>query len=470
MPADQQQGGGGGDNRPLRIPLATSIMARGESPSIDGRLVNAYAERIGQEEAWIYKRPGLTTYFNLGTTATGLGVFNWRGDLYSIWGTAIYKNGALLAGSIDSSGGPYTFSSILGATPTLFFHNTTHAYRYNGSIGVQSVAGGIPATLVPGQAYLDATTYVVTPGAVVQGSGLNDVSTWPALNNLIAQIEPDGAVACAKQLVYVVVFKQWTTEMFYDAANATGSPLGPVQGQKLNLGCAHAGTVAEIQGMLLWVSQVRNGGRSVMLMDQLAAQAVSTESVERILQAADFTMPVYSWTGKLDGHLFYGLTITASNITLVYDLKQKLWYEWADSNGNFFPIVSSTYVGGLPLFQHQTNGKLYILDATKGTDESTTFTTDVFTPPFEGGTRKRKVIGRMRLVGDKTPGNVLQVRVSDDDYKTFSNFRQVDMNTNDPYLGSCGTFRRRVWHIRQSTPTGGRILMALEPEMEVGDS
>lgn len=462
------QGPSGDDDRPIRIPLVTSVMARGESPGIDGRLVNAYAERVGQDEAWVYKRPGLQTYSSIGFNANGLGIFNWLGDVYAIWGSTIYKNNVVLGGVDGSSA--YTFSSTLGADPRLFFHNATHAYLYSPLAGLVPIAGGIPPVMVPGQAYLDATTYVFTPAAVVQGSGLNDTTTWPALNNLIAQIEPDAAVAMAKQLVYVVAFKQWSTEMFYDAGNATGSPLGPVQGQKLNFGCAHAGSVADVQGILLWVTQVRNGGRSVAMMDQLAAQMVSSESIDRLLQAADFTNSVYSWTAKIDGHLFYGVTMVSINLTLVYDLKQKLWYEWTDTAGNFFPIVSSTYSGNLPLLQHGSNGHIYTLNTSLGTDDGTTFTTDIYTPPWEAGTRKRKVIGRMRVVGDKTPGSVLQIRVSDDDYKTFTNFRSVDMNVNDPFLTACGTFRRRVWHIRQQSPIGGRILQALEPEIELGSA
>lgn len=466
MPADPQQSmGGTGDNRPVRIPLATDIRNRGESSAIDGRLINAYVEKVG-EDYWVYKRPGLTRFSSLGSAATGLGVFNWLGDIYAVWGTQLYKNNVAL-GAVDGSSA-YTFSSALGATPRLFLHNGTHAYFYSVTDGLVAVAGGIPANMVPGQAYLDATTYVVTPGATVQGSGLNDLTTWPALNNLIAQIEPDQAMAVAKQLVYVVVFKQWSTEMFYDAGNATGSPLGPVQGQKLNFGIRHAGTLGMISGVILWVNAIREGGMSVMLLDQLSAQPISTPNIDRLLQAANFTSPVYSWTGRVDGHMFYAVTLTSLNLTLVYDLKQQVWQEWTDTNGNFMPIVSSTYSGSVSLLQHASNGIIYSLDTQNGTDAGAMITTDIFTPPWEAGTRKRKVIGRMRVVGDMKAGNTLQIRVSDDDYQTFSNFRAVDMGQRDPFLTACGTFRRRIWHVRHTAPIPGRLVMVLEPEIETG--
>lgn len=465
MPRSQQDMG---DSRPVRIPLATTLGNRAHSSTTDGRLVNAYAEKVG-EDLWVYKRPTLKLFSSLGANAAGRGVFNWLGDIYAVWDGALYKNNVSV-GAVAATGGIYTFSSTLGGTPRLFLHNTTNGYRYDAAGGLVAVAGGLPASLVPGQAYLDATTYVVTPGATVQGSGLNDLTTWPALNNLIAQIEPDQAVAVAKQLVYVVVFKQWSTEMFYDAGNATGSPLGAVQGQKLNVGCVNAGTVADMSGTLLWVSQIRNGGMSVMLMDQLSAQPISSPNVERLLQTADFTGAVYAWAAKIDGHLFYGLSIANSNLTLVYDLKQQLWSEWTDANGNYFPITSSTFSGTSSIMQHASNGKLYTLDPLGGTDDGALVTTDIFTPPYDAGSRYKKTIGRLRFIGDQTPGNVLQLRVSDDDYKTFSNFRMVDMNITDPYLSACGSFKKRVFHIRQATATGGRLLMALEPELEMGEA
>lgn len=465
MPADQQASGTGGDNRPIRIPLVTSVVNRGQSPTIDGRLINAYAEKISQDETWIYKRPGLQLYSST-TPAIGRGIFNWLGDIYAVWGGNLYKNNVLI-GNVASAG-MYTFSSALGGTPRLFLHNQFNAYYWSSTDGLVPVAGGFPANVVAGQAFLDATTYVMTPQAVIQGSGINDLTTWPALNNLIAQIEPDQGVALAKQLVYVVAFKQWSTEMFYDAGNATGSPLGTVQGQKLNLGCRHPNTVVDLGGSLLWVSQIRNGGMSVMLMDQLSAQPVSTPNIERLLQATDWTQAVLAWAAKIDGHMFYGLTLTSINITLVFDLKQQLWYEWTDPNGNYFPIASGTFVDSRCLLQGQADGNIYVLNTQQPTDNGATITTDIYTPPWDAGTRKRKVIGRMRLIGDKTPGNMLQVRTSDDDFQSFSNFRSVDMNTKDPFLTACGTFRRRVWHIRQAMPVGGRLLVAIEPELELG--
>lgn len=459
------------DTAPTRIPLATSLQNRYEEASIDARIINGWVEQVAQDQTWVYTRPGLSVAVDNSSAASGLpalGVFNWQGDIYSVWGTKLFK-GTTQIGTVDDSSG-YTFSSILGSTPQLFLHNLTNGYYYDSTGGLQTISGSSwPTTMVPGQAYLDGTSYVMTDKALIQGSNINDLSTWPSLNNLFAQIEPDQGVALAKQLVYVVAFKQWSTEMFYDAGNSTGSPLGAVQGQKLNFGCRHPGSVAELSGMLLWASSTRNGGVNVMLMDQLTAKAVSTPQVDRLLQGADFSGPVYSWTARLDGHLLYTLTIQNSNLTLVYDVSQKVWYEWADVDGNFFPIYSATFLDGdKPLLQHLNNGYIYQLDLSVATDNGSRFTVDIYTPPFYGGTRRRKMMSALNIIGDKQPGSILQIRKSDDDFATWSNFREVDMGLNNPRLTGEGTFRRRVYHLRMASGIRQRI-MALEPELELGD-
>ena len=273
--------------------------------------------------------------------------------------------------------------------------------------------------------------------------------------------------------MYVIAFKQYSVEMFYDAGNATGSPLGSVPGQKLNYGIRHFGTLSDISGVLLWVDAIRSGGMSVRIMDQLTAQPCSTPPIERLLQAADrngyFNGPVYTWNAKIDGHMFYCLTIEGLNLTLVYDITQKLWYEWTAPNGGYMPIVASAYVGGQTLVQGKNDGNVYVLTTQAPSDNGSQFTCDVYTPEYDGGTYRRKVIDRMRIVGDVQPGNIIQIRTSDDDFLTWSPFRTVDMGQKAPTLANCGTFVRRVWHLRIKTNALGRFIKALEPEIELGD-
>lgn len=506
----------------------------------DARLINAFAEKAATGELHVYKRPGTAVHTTL--SGAGRGLYNWNGDIFAVFGSTLYKNGVSL-GAVAAAGGEFTFSSTLGETPTLFLKNTTNAYTYNTTDGLDAVVAsqtfsvtgdthsstlidgilpnttgfvadasvegsGIPSftyivtvdsasaitiseaatttlndtplvvttdgykgTTVPGQAYLDATTYVMDSSARIYGSELNDCTTWDALNNLIAQIEPDGGVALAKQLVYVIAFKEFSTEVFFDRANAVGSPLGPVQGAKVNYGCRDAGTVQELDGVLIWVSQTRNGTLAVHSLDGLKAQQVSTPSVDKVLHASDFT-GCYALGVKLAGHKFYVLTLPASNLTLVLEPGSGLWFQWTDADGNYFPFKHSAATSDQEvLLQHATDGKLYTLSMENTNDAGAIIPVDIYTPNWDGGTAVRKWARRLDFIGDRTPGCILFVRSNDHDYKedSWTNYRMVDMGEQRPNLRECGTFSQRAFHIHHLADTALR-LESIEASLLLGST
>lgn len=320
---------------------------------------------------------------------------------------------------------------------------------------------------VKGSAYLDGTTYMLTPKSYINGSAFNNPSDWPFLNNIAALIEPDAGVFLTWQAAYIVAFKLYSVESFYDAGNATGSPLSPVKGAKVNTGCRSAGSVQAAGDYLFWIGQTRNGSVSIMQMENLQAKKISTTSIDKILQSADYTT-VYSWVADIGSHMFYGVTLKLSNITLVYDAVSKHWAQWTDPSGNYFPYVDTISTSDQRiLFQHESNGDLYSISGTVYSDNSVVFPVDIYTPNWDGGLRKNKTLHVMDFLGDREPGGEISVRHSDDDYTTWSNFRVVDLSKKRPYLNNCGTFRRRALHIRHFANTPMR-LQAIEMRLELG--
>lgn len=333
-----------------------------------------------------------------------------------------------------------------------------------------------PTFLCPGIAYLSGTTYVMDKQAYIHGSdtepGLNRPDLWTDLTNVIgAQIEPDPGVCIAKQLVYILALKQWSTEVFYDAQNAPGSsPLSPVQGAKMNYGCVSADSLQDIDGALLWVASNRASAVQIILVDNLKPTVVSTKAIERLLSEANFAEGnVASMGVKYEGHRFYVLTLKSDNLTLVYDLTDKLWAQWTDVDGNYFKGIANTFFNTLRLIQHESNGMLYFLGSEYYSDDDAIITTDLYTPNFDGGVRRRKQLNMMEFIGDQTPGSVLQVRTNDADYAPtkWSLFRLVDMNVPKPVLINCGTFMRRATHIRHQSNTRLR-LQAIELQLDIG--
>ena len=460
--------------QPPRLPLVVVTSNRNESVTKDARLVNCYIEISKEGELDIYKRPGLTDAGIIAAGQIGRGLFFWQGDVYSIYGSALYRNGVSVGTGLDTTNGVYRFDSILGAVPKMVFGNGKKAYAY-------SIAGGVTADLhtidsdypietVKGFAYLNGPIYVMQPQAVIWGSAINSVSVagdWDPLNFIRAQIEPDNGVFMAKQLVYVVALKQWSTEYFFDAGNAVGSPLGSVQGMKVHYGCAHADSVQKIDDVLCFLSTNQTASLQVSMLNQGAFKVVSTPSIDRLLNDID-TTTIYSWQLKMNGHSFYVITFKEGNLTLAYDIVQDLWFQWTDYAGNYFPIVASSYdAAGQHLLQHETNGNLYYIDSTTYKDLDQPIVVDIITPIFDADTYRKKQLKVMKFVGDQVVGSTLQVRRSDDDYQTWSPWRVVDLSAKTPMLTNCGTFRKRAYHLRHIKDLPFRI-RAVEVQYDVG--
>ena len=443
---------------PTRWPLVAEPSNRDDTTDKDARLVNGYIERHGND-TWVYRRPGYARYAPFSTVAGhGRGVYNWEGDFYGIVSGTLFRNGVGV-GFLSDNNRPYSFSSILGAVPKLVMSNGLNAYKYTVAGGLSAMGGVQPPTgNVPGWAYVDGTLYYMLPNGQIFGSGINDVDTWDVLNYLTAQIEPDKGVCLAKQLVYVVAFKQWTTEIFYDRGNATGSPLAPVQGALVSWGCYDADSVKEIDGKLFWLASTRAGALQIVSLENLKPEVISTTWIEKLL-LAEANGPLYAWNYKGNGHSFYVLTLTDRNLTLAYDLKEKLWTQWQDTNGNYLPIVSSANAGTICLLQHATEGDIYAMLSYYNTDDGALTTWELYTPIFDAGIGLKKVLNTLRISGDITPNSIIQVRCNDYDYDAtkWTNYRTLDMSGQNPMLVNCGTFRRRAYHFKHRLDTALRV-------------
>lgn len=459
---------------PPRLPLVIVTSNRDGTVTKDARLVNCYIEVTKEGELDIYKRPGLSSAGVVADGEVGRGLWFWDGALYSIFGDTLYRNGVSVGTGLDTSNGVYRFDSNLGATPQLILGNGAEAYAYDPvgglSASLHSIDSNYPEVTVKGFGYLNGPIYVTQPQAVVWGSAVNSVDQngdWDPLNFIRAQIEPDQAVFTSKQLVYIVVMKQWTIEYFFDAGNPTGSPLQSVQGMKVNYGCAHGDSVQKINDVLFFLSIDQTNSLQVSSLDRGAHQVVSTPSIDRLIAEASLDV-VYSWQLKINGHSFYIITFKESNLTLAYDITQDLWFQWTDSNGNYFPIVASAYdADGNHVLQHESNGRLYYISGQNFKDLNDPIVVDIITPNFDAGTFRRKYLKQLTFVGDQVEGGIVQMRYSDDDYTTWSKWRSIDIGAQKPIVNDLGTFKRRAFQFRyiKDLPFRAR---AVEVQYDVG--
>lgn len=471
---------------PPRLPLVVSTSNRNSSYKKDARLVNCYLETDQLTgEITIRKRPGITNASNPpGVEAAGMGVTFWNNANYSIFAGKLYKEGALVASGLDTTGGIYSFSQTKGATPKLLMQNGVMAYTYEDigglSANLHSIDATYPEYTNKGWAYLGGATYVMqryfgtsTTSAIIWGSVINSVDQpgdWDPLDFITAQIEPDSGVYLTKQLVYVVALKQWSTEIFFDAGNAVGSPLAPVQGSKQSYGCASQDSVQRIDDVLFWLSTNEGSQIQVAMMQRLTLSIISTPAIDRLLKDADLSAgQVMSWRLKVDGHSFYVVTVKSINLTLAYDSVENRWHQWTDTNGNYFPIITSTYDGsGHHVLQHETDGHLYYANSSYLSDgPSSPIQVDIYTPTFDASTHRAKTLSQLEIIGDQQIGSVMSVRWSDNDYQSWSQFRDIDLSLRRPRLPDLGTFSKRAFNFRHSQNLPFRIT-AVELQYDVG--
>jgi hypothetical protein len=493
----------GREQIPKRLPLYSPLRTRTSNApfSKDSRLYNAYAELDREVEGYqIFKRPGLGQTPQFSASGAGLGIYTETGNsyVYSVFSNQAYiynTSGPVFStlGSVDSSA-PYFFETVGPAINTnryVVLGNGTAAYYslldsgppFHRQIFNHITDPNFPASFVWGFCNLDGWLFVMDPSGNIWGTnGVNNPTVWSSTNVIVASSNADLGVAIAKQLNYLVAFKQYTTQVFYNAGNPTpGSPLAPVPDSQIPLGCLVGASVQQIDNTLLWVSSNQTISPQVVQMDNLVPKIVSTPDVDRILDNITWTSSnpnnnVRSWVLKHAGHRFFGLNLITNNLTLIYDLDQKAWYFWTDQNRNWWPIVGLAFVPpsngveGIHLAQHASNGNVYPLDGDYNfpTDYGHIFPVDIYTPNFDGGTARRKFMNMMYFNTDLVRGSVLQARFSDDDYSSWSNFRNIDLSKNKPRMAQNGTFHfRRAYHFRHAAAVPLRI-RSIDLQVDLG--
>ncbi len=458
---------------PPRVPLVASVSQRGEAANVDARLINGYVEKAENGELWVMKRPGEVLH-RASPGSDGSGLFFWEGthSIYYVVGNTLYNEGVAL-GTVDTVfGWQYVFSTSGGATPRLYLHNGVKAYRYDVTAGLVNIPN-LDGLGLTGAAYLDGTMYVGSGINSLRGSGLNDLTTWDAANVIQAQMLPGFAYGVFRQLSYVVVVKESSTEAFYDAGNPTGSPLKSAPGTfmpygiKNTGGAAGASSLRVLEDAALWVTS-GSTGTSVMMLENMKPRIVSSPAVERLLQQADFTV-TYSWAFRFHGHRFYVLTLWQSNLTLVYDLTTDKWFQWSTDTGGPLPFVDATYDATGQCIVQDRQGAQWKLSGTVYADNALSIPVEVITPVWDGGVSNKKFLARMDILADQNATGRLSVRVSDDDYKTWSNWRQVDLSKNQKSLYNCGTFQSRAWHLKYVANTPLRLKALQLTGIQLGD-
>lgn len=324
-----------------RIPLAFSISTRDGTLTKDAQLYNCHPVKQADGKVITERRFGYTSKY-VNTAGTGLGLYYFNGHLVSVIGTSLYQDGVSV-GTVDGTS-RYWFTTSNYAGTTLFLKNNSAAYTWDGVTLTKITDANYPATTTAGVAYLDGYIIVQDTSGKLWNCNLSAPTTWNALNFIQGSLSPDGGVYVGRYLNFVISMANTSITLFYDAGNTPpGSPLLPQMNNVINVGCASGGSVVEADNTVFFVGQTKQKGRSVYYMNGGNAQIISTPFIDRILNN-DSLSGVYAYGISILGHSFYVLTLTASNVTLVYDLTTQLWVRWTSTTaGTTSTAVSASY-------------------------------------------------------------------------------------------------------------------------------
>ena len=396
---------------------------------------------------------------------------------YTYWtGTNLYT--VTVAGTTGSTAP--TFTSGTGSDGTA----TVKWVSAQGTVGsgayVTALLNGFPAgPYATGAVYLDTYTVIGGTNGEIYTSEPNNPTIWHALNYITAEAEPDGLVGIVKHLNYVLAFGQWSTDFYYDTGSYPGSPLAIATPYHIELGCANGDSICSFEQTTVWIGIAKEQGPSVYSIMGVSPSKISTPFIDRILNNSTLT-DVIAYPLRINGHTFYILTLADLNQTLVYDLNEKQWYQWTmwaigDSDSGVNGIYAEQYfrpsyfagVGETYFLLDDDNGKLYTLSDTYYNDAGAPIYYRAVTPIMDSGTTKRKFYHSVEIVGDKIPAT-MNIRHTSDDYKTWSNYRQVNLNNERPQVHQAGASRRRAWEFL-CTDNQPIRLEAAEIDFDIGE-
>jgi hypothetical protein len=416
----------------------------------------------------IYTAIGASLYkLTYDGTSTLLGTSGSLGGLTSIAGTAVAGfTAGNLATSVSSGLCYFTHTATM---PYLFFHNLISAFTYNVSTSTLAQVSDVDfptnqtpkRNLVPGAVYMNNTVFVMTQDGRIYNSAIEDPTTWGALDYISLTSEPERAVAITKTNNYLVAFGESYTEFFYYSGNATGSPLNVNLSLKLEIGCGSADSIVKFPNQICFVGGAKEAGRSVYVMRGGVPTPVSTKAIETYINNDPLTN-VSAFAIGISGHDFYVLTLPASNVTLVYDLLTGEWSEWSSLvNGveQYFELDNFVAIGATSYLQNAATGYLVTMTGTVNTDEGIAIPFRIVTPRWEGETNNTKFFQSLEILADRVVGT-LNVRHSDDDYATWSQYRSVDLSVSRPIIRQLGSARRRAFEFYDQEDKPLRILAA----------
>lgn len=182
--------------------------------------------------------------------------------------------------------------------------------------------------------------------------------TYSSTDYIVPEIEADDAVDLHKHHNYVVSFGSGSIEFFYNAGNELGSPFSRQENLTMKIGLPKSnGNTASISNGddIYFVGTNPIAGTGVYLIRDFKLVKVSDDFIDYILNTTESdagTVAIDSISlGMIDiyGQACLGLEVNAGSVRYTYVLneKDKVWWEWTDSDATGLLSSSKRVISNL---------------------------------------------------------------------------------------------------------------------------
>lgn len=155
-------------------------------------------------------------------------------------------------------------------------------------------------------------------------SNLSDGTAWDALDASSAEQDSDSTLMPISDNQYVWVVGERSTEIWFNAANATGNPFSPQSGAYHAVGSQAKYSIAKgVTGQIFFL-----GNDDVVYMsDGLSLRPISHQGIVDEIQSLTTKSDAIGFCYKIRGMSIYTLTFPTEKRTFEYRIQTDMWHE-----------------------------------------------------------------------------------------------------------------------------------------------
>lgn len=452
-------------------------------PSYDGKAVEASGTRLinmiivrnkinDKYEYILSPTPGLSSYVTIPKSPVR-GMHEKNGTLYVVGGDTLYKvDQTDTVTSIGTVGDGDNHYEIVSNTDYLLMSNgeKNYTYRFSTSTLTELTDTDFPSSTASIAAVGDY--FFAHSGKTIYFSGVNDPTSWSALDFITAELTQEDVVALHAFQDFLLIAGTRRTQI----AQIVGGtdPVRNLLGLLPKYGCAAKNSISEGTEAVYFLARGMQGGLTVLKIDRsFEAVKIADEGLHHKLDGYTTVSDAEGFLYQKEGREYYQLTFPTEGKTWLYDVELDYWSELQSEVAGtqdrhlaryYSPFKNKQIVS---LFNSSV---LYSLEYNVFTDAGQTVQRLVRTAPWIAPDRNEFKVSRIEIdiqdgsgiASGQGSAPLLMVRYSMDGGGTFTRWFHKDAGKIGAYgerilLNRLGQGRSLVFELQMSDPINWRL-------------